>query len=109
MRRWYTENVLVLCLALAIAVTAVVFPNSGRILRLGGGLGFAALFVIKGARRLQCRWSDVWLTAAALVLVLVSKLIPSTTTNPLLLEIVALAFAAIFLATGRTVRRVEHP
>lgn len=106
MRRFYPENVTVLCLAICMVALTMAFPEAGRILRLGGTLGLAAFFIIKGLSKLQCRASDVALASVTLVLVIASKIVPPRIISPLTFEVSGLLLLPIFCVTGLTFKAV---
>ena len=105
-RQFYPENVAVLCLAICMVALAMAFPESGRILRLGGTIGLAAFFIIKGVSRLQCHASDVALTAVTFALVLASKIVPPRIISPLAFEVSGLLLLPIFCLTGLSFKAV---
>jgi hypothetical protein len=106
MERYYTQNVIVLCLGIAIAAVGALFTGSGVILRHGAAIALAVFFTVKGASKLQCKLSDVLLTIAVLCLLFLSKIIPATTLSPLVFEVAALAVLPIYIFTGLTYRSI---
>jgi hypothetical protein len=106
-KRLFSENVVVIALALAICVIVLVFPEIGRMLKHGVGFGLAALLMIKGTSRLRCQKSDVLLTTGVFISILLSKTLPDNRAV-FVSEICALALVVSFAFTGLTFESIAR-
>jgi hypothetical protein len=107
MEHRYPANVTVLILGILIAAVGTFFPlMSGSMFRNGAPIVVAVFLIGKGASTLRCRTSDVLLSGAAFVLVVLSKLVPSQVASPVVFHVAALALMPVFVMTGLTFKAI---
>lgn len=96
-----------LILGILVAVVGVFFPlMSGSIFRNGVPTLVGGVLIIKSASALRCRYSDILLSAAAFVLVLLSKVVPTQVVSPVVFHVAALALMPVFAITGLTFKAI---
>lgn len=105
MQDTFKENLMVLTVAFLIAI-APFFRESRMIIGLPVSFSLAGILVIKGASRLRCRPSDVLMSFAVLILVVLSKITPMQIASPLIFEVGAVVVIVIFGMTGLTFKSI---
>ncbi len=102
----YPENIAVLILAILIAAVGVFPIMSGNMFRNGAPVVVAVFLIAKGASALRCTISDVVLSAAAFIFVLLSKIVPAQVVSPVIFHVAALVLIPIFAMTGLTFKAI---
>ncbi len=99
----YPENLTVLLTGILIAAIGVIPIMSGNIFRNGAPTLVAGFLIIKGASKLRCKLSDVMFSIAALIFIVLSKVVPA---QAVFFHIAVLALLPIFAVTGLTLKNI---
>lgn len=102
----YPGSIAVLTLGILIATVGVFPIMSGSIFRNGAPVVVAVLLIGKSAGALRCRMSDVVPSAAALIFVLLSKIVPAQIISPVIFHVAALVLMPIFAMTGLSFKAI---
>jgi len=107
MEHRYPANVTVLILGILIAAVGTFFPlMSGSMFRNGAPIVVAVFLIGKSGSTLRCKTSDVLLSVAAFVLVVLSKIVPARVVSPVVFHVAALVVVVIFAVTGLTFKAI---